>query len=248
MRTVKIRTIIPLIKLGAIALFMAGDSVLTQTLPLSRNLISFNSETGEQLLLQSKAREDFWALSMQYVTQTTQAYCGVASMVMVLNALAIPAPIAPEYTPYRIFTQTNFFNNASTKKVLAPEVVARQGMTLEQLGQLLASYAVEAKVYHSTDTNLEQFRQLVAQNLSQENNFVLVNYLRRKIGQERGGHISPIAAYNQQTDRFLILDVSRYKYPPVWVKAAYLWQAIDTEDRVSGKTRGFVLVTRKKSI
>ncbi|WP_410500459.1 phytochelatin synthase family protein [Chroococcidiopsis sp. SAG 2025] len=224
---------------------MAGDSVLTQTLPLPNNLISFNSETGEQLLLQSKAREDFWALSTQYVTQNTQAYCGVASIVMVLNALSIPAPIAPEYTPYRVFTQANFFNNAQTRKILTPEVVAHQGMTLAQLGQLLASYAVEAKVYHSTDTNLEQFRQLVAQNLRQENNFVLVNYLRRKIGQERGGHISPIAAYNQQTDRFLILDVSRYKYPPVWVKATDLWQAMDTTDRVSGKTRGFVLVSKK---
>ena len=243
--TIKIRTITPLIKLGAIALFVAGDSVLTQTLPLPNNLISFNSETGEQLLLQSKAREDFWDLSTQYVTQNTQSYCGVASIVMVLNALSIPAPIAPEYTPYRVFTQANFFNNASTKKVLAPEVVARQGMTLEQLGQLLASYGVEAKVYHSNNTNLEQFRQLVAQNLRQENNFVLVNYLRRKIGQERGGHISPIAAYNQQTDRFLILDVSRYKYPPVWVKATDLWQAMDTTDRVSGKTRGFVLVNKK---
>ncbi|AFY87892.1 phytochelatin synthase family protein [Chroococcidiopsis thermalis] len=243
--TIKIRTITPLIKLGAIALFVAGDSVLTQTLPLPNNLISFNSEMGEQLLLQSKAREDFWDLSTQYVTQNTQSYCGVASIVMVLNALSIPAPIAPEYTPYRVFTQANFFNNASTKKVLAPEVVARQGMTLEQLGQLLASYGVEAKVYHSTNTNIEQFRQLVIQNLRQENNFVLANYLRRKIGQERGGHISPLAAYNQQTDRFLILDVSRYKYPPVWVKAADLWQAMDTEDRVSGKTRGFVLVSQK---
>jgi Phytochelatin synthase len=243
--TTSIRTIAPLIELGAIALLMTGDRVLTQTLSLPRNLISFNSETGEQLLLQSKAREDFWALSTQYVTQNTQAYCGVASMVMVLNALSVPAPIAPEYTPYRVFTQANFFNNTQTRKILAPEVVARQGITLEQLGQLLGSYGVEAKVYHSSNTDLEQFRQLVAQNLHQENNFVLVNYLRRKIGQERGGHISPIAAYNQQTDRFLILDVSRYKYPPVWVKAADLWQAMDTKDTVSGKTRGFVLVSRK---
>ncbi len=42
---------------------------------------------------------------------------------------------------------------------------------------------------------------------------------------------------------FLILDVSRYKYPPVWVKASELWQAMVTVDSVSGKTRGFVLVS-----
>lgn len=65
------------------------------------------------------------------------------------------------------------------------------------------------------------------------------------MGQEKGGHISPIAAYNQETDRFLILDVSRYKYPPIWVKTADLWRAIATVDSVSGKTRGFVFVSRQ---
>ena len=73
---------------------------------------------------------------------------------------------------------------------------------------------------------------------------MVVNYLRKVIGQESGGHISPIAAYNKETDRFLILDVSRYKYPPVWVKAEELWQAINTVDSDGEKTRGFVLVSR----
>ncbi|MGB6297273.1 MAG: phytochelatin synthase family protein, partial [Rivularia sp. (in: cyanobacteria)] len=58
------------------------------------------------------------------------------------------------------------------------------------------------------------------------------------------GHISPLAAYNKETDRFLILDVSRYKYPPVWVKAEDLWKAMNTKDSVSDKTRGFVLVSK----
>jgi hypothetical protein len=43
---------------------------------------------------------------------------------------------------------------------------------------------------------------------------------------------------------FLILDVSRNKYPPVWVKAEQLWQAMATTDAESGKTRGLVLVSR----
>jgi hypothetical protein len=81
-------------------------------------------------------------------------------------------------------------------------------------------------------------------NLQEPVNFVMVNYLRSAIGQKTGGHISPVAAYNEQTDRFLILDVSRYKYPPVWVRAADLWKAMDTVDSGSGKKRGFVLVSR----
>jgi hypothetical protein len=223
---------------------VSSGTVISQTLPLSSNLIAFNSDEGEKLLIQSRSREDFFPLSMQFVTQNNQAFCGVASIVMVLNGLGILAPESPQYSPYRVFTQENFFSNERTKKVIAPEVVARQGMTLEQLAGLISSYDVQVKFYHASDTNLTQFRKLVSENLKQSKNFVIVNYLRREIGQEKGGHISPIAAYNEQTDRFLIMDVSRYKYPPVWVKATDLWKAINTTDTTSGKTRGFVLVSK----
>ncbi|MDX2211889.1 MAG: phytochelatin synthase family protein [Oculatellaceae cyanobacterium bins.114] len=217
-----------------------------QTLPLPPDLIAFNSPQGEELLIESEARDDFWNLSSQFVTQVNQAYCGVASMVMVLNSLGIPAPEVPQYAPYHVFTQENFFDNPATRQALSPDVVAQQGMTLDELGQLLSSYSVGVQVHHAADTTLEAFRQQVVENLDQPGNFVLVNYLRSAIGQERGGHISPIAAYNQESDRFLILDVARYKYPPVWVEAEDLWRAMATVDSTSGKTRGFVLVSRDR--
>ncbi len=245
MQTRGLKTITIPLRALILSMYVTSGSVLAQTLTLPRNLINFSSAQGEQLLLDSIARKAYWPLSTQFVTQNNQAYCGVASMVMVLNALSIPAPVAPEYSPYHVFTQENFFNNEQTRKVLAPEIVAHRGMTLDQLGQLLASYPVKVKVYHSTDTSLEDFRQRTVENLKEPNNFVLVNYLRKVIGEEKGGHISPIAAYNEQTDRFLILDVSRYKYPPVWVKAADIWQAMATMDSASGKTRGFVFVSKK---
>lgn len=227
-----------------IGLLLSSSQALAQTLTLSSNLIGFNSSEGEKLLLTSRSREDFFPLSMQFVTQNNQAYCGVASIIMVLNSLGINAPEAPQYSPYRLFTQDNFFNNEKTKAIIAPEVVARQGMTLDELGGLIASYGVKVEVHHASDTSLAEFRKQVAENLKQKGNYVIVNYLRKEIGQERGGHISPLAAYNEQTDRFLIMDVSRYKYPPVWVKTADLWKAMNTVDSVSQKTRGFVLVSK----
>lgn len=227
-----------------IGTIIAAGSVFAQTLTLPKTLIAFNSPEGEKLLLESQSKEDFFPLSMQFVTQNNQAYCGVASIVMVLNGLQIPAPEAPQYSPYHVFTQENFFTNEATRKVLAPEIVSRMGMTLDQIGQLLGSYAVKVKVYHATDTNLQDFKKLASENLKQPNNFVLVNYLRKEIGEEKGGHISPLAAYNEKTDRFLIMDVSRYKYPPVWVKTADLWKAIATTDSASGKSRGFVFVSK----
>lgn len=209
-------------------------SVFAQSLELPPNLISINSDIGKKLLTVSTAKTDYYPLIKHFVTQSNQAYCGVASMVMVINAL----PNSP------VLTQDTFFDNEKTSKVSSANGIRRRGMNLDTLSKLLESYDVKVKVYHASSTNLFEFRQLIANNLKQPNNFVVVNYLRKAIGQESGGHISPIAAYNKETDRFLILDVSRYKYPPVWVKAEELWEAINTVDSDGGKTRGFVLVSR----
>ena len=56
---------------------------------------------------------------------------------------------------------------------------------------------------------------------------MIVNYYRKAMGEEVGGHISPLAAYDVKADRFLVLDVARYKYPPVWVKTADLFAAMN---------------------
>lgn len=211
-----------------------GASTFAQNLELPPNLISINSDIGKELLTGSLAKADYYPLLKHFVTQSNQAYCGVASMVMVINA----------FYNSPVLTQDSFFDNEKTSKVSYANKIRWRGMNLDTLGKLLESYDVKVKVYHASSTNLFEFRQLIASNLKQPNNFVVVNYLRKAIGQESGGHISPIAAYNKETDRFLILDVSRYKYPPVWVKAEELWQAINTVDNDGGKSRGFILVSR----
>ncbi|NEQ97377.1 MAG: glutathione gamma-glutamylcysteinyltransferase [Cyanothece sp. SIO2G6] len=213
-----------------------------QTLPLSEGLTSLLSPEGEALLQGSEAQADYFPLTSHFVTQDNQAFCGVASIVMVLNAIGIPAPEATTWSR-QYFTQSNVFNE-QTEAVIPQTVIARQGLTLAELGGILASYPVEVEVLHGGDISVTEFRQTVVENLANRDNFVLINYLRRAIGQERGGHISPIAAYDADTDQFLILDVSRYKYPPVWVGTEALWAATNTVDGVSGKTRGIVLVSR----
>jgi hypothetical protein len=225
-----------------LSLCLAAGSASTQTLPLPEPLISLNSDRGARLLLESEANRAYWPLSIQFVTQKNQAYCGVASLVMVLNALGIPAPSTPEFEPFKTFTQDNLLNE-DTEKVLPKAVLARIGMTLDQLGGLLSVYSVKADVRHAADTNLDEFRKLAVEALSTPNRYVIVNYLRRAIDQERGGHISPLAAYDAETDRFLVLDVSRYKYPPVWVEADDLFAAMNTSDSDNdNRTRGFVSV------
>ena len=230
----------------ALLVFLFTSGAGSQTLQLPENLVNLDSDKGAELLKESEALEAYWPLSIQFVTQKNQAYCGVASIVMVLNALAVPAPATPEFEPFKTFTQDNVFN-LKTNEVITQEVIASQGMTLDQIGQFLSSYPIKADVHHAADSTLENFRSKAREYLASDGHHVIVNYLRRAIGQEKGGHISPLAAYDADTDRFLILDVSRYKYPPVWVSARELFEAMNTTDSDNeNRTRGFVLVSAKQ--
>ena len=213
------------------------------TLPLPDNLTGFSTRDGEVYFVESDARAAYFPLADNFLTQKTQAYCGVASIVMVLNALGLPAPDVPEYKPYRTFTQDNVLDE-QTDKVLPRETLAHQGMTLDQIGGILATQPVHAEVRHASDSSVDVFRKLASAYLGEGGHFVIVNYLRKALGEEIGGHISPLAAYDAKADRFLILDVARYKYPPVWVKTADLFAAMNTPDAANGgRSRGFVLVT-----
>ncbi|MFM8276824.1 MAG: phytochelatin synthase family protein, partial [Cyanobium sp.] len=95
------------------------------------------SEQGQQLLFRSRLRADYVPLSQEFLTQATLSYCGVASAVMVLNSLALPAPETPGYGPYRFWTQDNLFSAPAARTAVAPETVAKQGMTLAELAGLL---------------------------------------------------------------------------------------------------------------
>jgi hypothetical protein len=61
---------------------------------------------------------------------------------------------------------------------------------------------------HADAISLDGFREIVRDNLQEPDNFVLVNYQREVLGQRRVGHISPIAAYDEESDLVLILDAA----------------------------------------
>ena len=229
----------------SLLLLAVATPAQSDSLPLPDNLISSSSTEGEELLIGADAREAYFTLAENYLTQQTQSFCGVASMVMVFNAMQLPAPEVPEYAPYRTFTQDNIFN-ASTEAILPRETILKQGITLDQMGALLAVQPVDVMVRHASDTNLDTFRGETSAYLAQPGHFVLANYFRNALHQQKGGHFSPLAAYDRESDRFLILDVARYKYPPVWVKAEELFAAMNTKDSDNDdKSRGYVLISRK---
>jgi len=63
------------------------------------------------------------------------------------------------------------------------------------------------------------------------------------LGQTGSGHFSPLAGFHEQSDKVLIMDVARFKYPPHWVDLELMYKATFDEDSETGKPRGWLLVS-----
>lgn len=193
-------------------------------------LIAADSERGLRLLSEA-ATVDYAPLAEYYEGQRLRNFCSVATSVIALNALLGRAA----------HSQSGFFTPEVTA-IREREHVEEDGMTLEQLGAVLASHGARVTVHYADEYDLERFREIASLNVKSHGDFMIVNYLREALGQHSGGHFSPLAAYHPGADRFLVLDVAHLKYPPVWVGAPALFAAMTTIDEHSGRSRGFVAV------
>jgi hypothetical protein len=217
--------------------------LLAQLQPLPPQLIPLGSPEGQALLFNAAARAAYFPLAAQFTTQRSTAFCGVASAVMVLNAMPIAAPVAAEYAPFRAFTQDNIFGPQSK---VTEEHVAKGGLTIEHLEALLRANGADVDSWHANDPSagtLDLFRKRASESLSTPGHYVLVDFDRSELGQDLGAHWSPLAAYDAKSDRFLVLDVARFRYPPYWATAADLFRAMSTFDRDAGQQRGYLLIS-----
>jgi glutathione-S-conjugate glycine hydrolase len=206
-------------------------------------VIYWDSAAGKAMRAHIPVDADYWQLIPTFAVQNTQSYCSVASAITVLNAMPIKKPVDPTYAPYAFFTQSNYFTPDVTK-IISPQTVLRMGMTREQMAETLSAQGVRAKSIGGDTLDEDSLRSLLQKALLDDGQFVLANYLRASLGQVGGGHWSVLAAYDAQSDRVLILDVAKYKYPPAWVSIGTLRQAIATIDTTSNKARGLVVVSK----
>ncbi len=227
-------------------------------------LVPFASEEGMLRLARSTARVDFPHLANEFESQENRAFCGVASAVVVLNALRarddrFPKPedarLAPgeslSFDPlFHRFTQADFFTpetDAIKRKdqiLGAPRAPGERpsgGLQLRQLAKLLVAHGLSVEV-RVVDDRLDTatIRGELVKNLGTEGDYVLVNYQRSGVGQSGGGHISPLGAYDQASDSVLVLDVNPNDHPWAWVPVSELIEAMRTRD--AAENRGYLLV------
>lgn len=206
--------------------------------------IEWDTVDGVNRLQTSESKVNFWSLSRFYECQIHPAYCGVASTVMALNALGVEAPESKLNKASKLFSQQEFFTE-EVCKMINKEEMEKVGMSLNDLSGVLKAFPITFQVFEAKELAHDQIKSILVRALQNPKQIVLALYHRQPLGQQGMAHWSPLAAHDSVTDSFLIMDVARYKYPPVWANATELFNAMQTTN-VKGKSRGFIIIEKGK--
>ena len=247
---------------------------------MPKSHIQFSSSQGRNLFQQSLSEgmaKAFFPLSEQFLNQSDPAYCGVTTLIMVLNAIGID-PNVRWKGGWRWYGSEEMILNSCC---IDPERVRRAGILLEEFQSLgrcqglnidmKRPLPVESAGTSCGDKNgidnehfysLDEFRKDIVYMVQhppifedeQDSNgaeeetdgsegaFMVVSFSRDMLGQTGDGHFSPIAAYSTETDRCLVLDVARFKYPPYWVSVKDLYESTRPHDGMTNKSRGWFIM------
>ena len=231
-------------------------------------LVDWESGESAERLSRSSHKTDFFPLSNHFISQDNKIFCGPVSSAIVLNALRLGKrdglprdrgsiaedemawlwpgadPFFGKYTPYNVLNDRTKTKLEVLGRPILIDGVSKSdfGLQLRQLAQVLRAHGLKA-VTRVVDGSADStaIRREIAANLATGDDYVLVNYKRRLLGQEGGGHISPLGAYDERSDSFLIMDVNPNRAPWVWVEADDLIAAMRTFDTV--ENRGYLLVS-----
>ena len=250
------------------AVFPVGGEAADSAEPRPVPLVEWASGESLQRLSRSSHKVDFFPLSNHFISQDNSIFCGPVSSAIVLNALRLGkreglprdrSSIAEDEMTwlwqdadpfYGKYTPNNVLNDRTKTRleVLGKPILIEgdpksdYGLQLRQLAEVLRSHGLDV-VTRVVDgsTDAAAIRREIAANLATGEDFVLVNYARRSLGQQGGGHISPLGAYDEASDSFLIMDVNPNRAPWVWVRSDDLIAAMETFDTV--ENRGYLLVS-----
>ncbi|XP_025099563.1 glutathione gamma-glutamylcysteinyltransferase 3-like isoform X2 [Pomacea canaliculata] len=207
--------------------------------PLPETCISFASEEGKKIFMEALSSgymNCYFRLASQFRTQDEPAYCGLATLVMALNAL--------EIDPGRVWKGPwKWYHEDMLDCCISTELVRVQGITFDQFICLANCNSLDTDCVRCDDsTNEKAFRDAVQTMTQREDAFLIVSYSRRVLSQTGDGHFAPVSGYHPGRDLVLILDTARFKYPPHWVPLTLLFQSMQALDKETGLQRGYIRV------
>ena len=224
--------------------------------PLPKTLLDYRSAESRTRLcrtLQTGYAVPFLALSSCYNTQSKLTYDGLTTLAIILNSLQID--------PRRCWKSIwRWYTDELLDNCVYKDGVKEPGPTLEEFVYLAECNGAIATIVRPNKTigQFEKFVQSLARvctggKLANDQNptneipkeFMAISYSREAVGQFGGGHYSPVAAFDRETNSVLMLDTARYKYPPHWIPVELIFQAMLSVDIVTGKSRGYIVLEAK---
>lgn len=214
----------------------------------------WNSELGIKKLQTSQFNNDFYQLVNFYQPQINPIYCGIATALIIKNAIYysnIPSQKISEYQkpngdiiPFNLYISQDDFFNEETDKIKHRDIIKFKktknnsneydpGLSLSDFQKIIKIHKIKSKInyiYNVNEDEIINFRKLLKKILSDKNKFLVANFDGKILGAKTNGHISPIVAYNQDSDEILILDVALHKNQWYWVNISDLLKAMNTKD------------------
>jgi hypothetical protein len=233
-----------------------------------KSITPWNSQQGLDNLSSSNYKQDFYHLAHLYQPQINPLYCGIASSAIILNALNIgskdminsvnhaikPMKYGGGKIDFYFYTQNDILNNytdkVKNKNIINFKEENRQkkydpGLSLNHLANILKIHGVSSKLYYADNLKkIKKFRNNLKQYLNKKTHYIIANFNGRILGAKTGGHISPIVAYNKETEQILILDVAAHKNSWYWVDIEDFYKAMHSKD--GDKYRGYLIVSQGK--
>ena len=115
------------------------------------------------------------------------------------------------------------------------------GYQLRQIDELFRAHGMTTRLVVVDDGKTDaEIRADLMENLKRAGDYVVVNYRREDVGQRGGPHHSPLAAYDQESDSVLVMDVNPANAAWVWMPVPTLVKGMRTFDQA--ENRGYVLV------
>ena len=198
---------------------------------LPETCMPFTSNKGKELFkeaLTSGHMDCYFKLAAQFRTQDEPAYCGLSTLVMILNALEIDPGMVWK-GPWR------WYHENMLDCCVPVKVVEQEGITFGQFICLAECNGLETLSKCVNDeVSIESFRDIIVRYTKQDESLITLSYSREVLSQTGDGHFSPVGGYHSGTDLVLIMDTARFKYPPHWVPLSLLFEAMKATDKSTG--------------
>ncbi len=164
---------------------------------------------------------------------------------------------------FKLFTQEGFFND-ETNRIKHRDIIERKvstgkifennewsetydaGLSLGDLNKILSQiYHLKTELTYvrkNDEKFAKKFRAILKKSLADKSSFIIANFDGKILGSQTSGHISALAAYDEESDSVLILDAALHKNQWYFADVKNLMAAMNTKD--GENYRGFLVVSK----